>query len=133
MKLIVDQSFSKKERICKSKDFEKIFSCGKKVFFNNFLVYIYERNDEENITRLGIIVSKKTQKSAVIRNKFKRRIREIFRKNKVYIKKGVDILVIGTKISVKKDFDSLKQNFIEILKKENLWDFNNLNDNKQIK
>ena len=114
MKLVIEQSFSKKEKICKSKDFEKIFSFGKKSFFNNFLVYTYERNKEKDTTRLGIIVSKKTQKSAVIRNKFKRRIREIFRKNKIYIKRGYDILVIGTKISVK----------------ENLWNSNNLNDNK---
>jgi len=120
VKSVVDQSFSYKERICQSKDFEKIFSFGKKVFFNNLLVYIYKREEEKNITRLGVIVSKKTQKSAVIRNKFKRRIREIFRTNKVYIKKGYDILVIGTKSSVKDDFYILKQNFIEILNSEGL-------------
>jgi ribonuclease P protein component len=115
----IDQSFSKKERVCKSKDFETIFSFGKKVFFKNFLVYIYKRQADD-ITRLGIVVSKKTARNAVVRNKFKRRIREIFRKNKFIIKKGYDILVIGTKFSVEESYNNLNEIFLEILEKENL-------------
>ena len=47
--------------------------------------------------RIGIIVSKKTNKSAVARNLWKRRIREAFRKNQSVIKPGVSVLVQSRK------------------------------------
>lgn len=45
------------------------------------------------ITRLGISISKKTCPNATERNKLKRLIREVFRKNKAALPKGYDILI----------------------------------------
>ncbi len=119
MKTNLKQSFPKKIRICRSKDFKIIFENGTRLYFDNLLLYIYSQKSE--VTRLGIIVSRKIHKSAVIRNKFKRRIREIFRKNRSNIKPGYDILVLGTNRCVEENFEVLKQKFLEVLKKENLW------------
>lgn len=120
------ETFPKELRICKKKEFEVIFNCGKKVFHKGLVVYLH-KNTEKNITRIGIIVSRKAQKSAVLRNKFKRRIREIFRKARKNLKQGYDILVVATKISVLEEYKTLLQKLCELLKQEGLWDEENSN------
>jgi ribonuclease P protein component len=65
----------------------------------------YPNNLGEN--RYRIIVSKKVSKKAVVRNKIKRRIREILRC--LDIKPGYDIVVITNKEIVDKSFQEIKQ------------------------
>ena len=43
-----------------------------------------------NVSRFGFVVSQKVSKKAVIRNKIKRRLRELIRKNLPRIKSGFD-------------------------------------------
>ncbi len=114
-------TFRKYERIGKNKEFELIFNFGKKIWYNGLLTYIYLRNDNNPVCRLGLVVSRRTEKSAVKRNKFKRRIREIFRLNKYNIKKGTDIVVVATKDVIHKKYKVLEKNFIECLKKADVW------------
>jgi ribonuclease P protein component len=54
----------------------------------------YAPNDRRKVYRLAIVVSKKVSKSAVIRNRIRRRLYEIVRKNQELIKKPYDIAII---------------------------------------
>ncbi|MDP1538407.1 MAG: ribonuclease P protein component [bacterium] len=71
---------SKNHRIRKKKDIEKIFKEGKN-FREDSLVLKTVKNDL-NACRFGFIVSQKISKKANIRNKIKRRLREIVRAKK---------------------------------------------------
>lgn len=111
----------KYERICKNKEIELVLTCGKKFFVNGLIIYILERNQDKNkFSRIAVLVSSKVEKLAVVRNKFKRRIKEIFRSNKHRISRPVDIVIIGTKSSVKKKYKELETIFLDVLAKENL-------------
>jgi len=111
-------TFRKHERINKQKEIDTVFEKGEKFFKNGLLVYILKT--DKNYSRIAILVSNKVEKSAVIRNKFKRRIREIFRLNKHKIKVPIDIVVVATKISVKQKYSFLEKSFLEILQDNNL-------------
>lgn len=106
-------TFRKHERIHKQKEIDTVLKTGKKFFEKGLLAYILKT--DKTYSRIAILVSHKVEKSAVIRNKFKRRIREIFRLNKHKIKIPVDIVVIATKLSVKQKYKSLEQSFLKIL------------------
>lgn len=67
----------KKNRLQKKKDFERIFAQGKG--FRQDLLFLKAVKNDLGILRFGIVVSKKISKSAVKRNKIKRRLREIIR------------------------------------------------------
>jgi len=86
------EGLSSKERLKKDKEFQIVFREGKKVWIDSILLIIYKPNDL-NYRRLGIIVSKKIKK-ATQRNKVKRRVRELFRRNKDLFPENCDIIII---------------------------------------
>jgi len=84
---------SKENRLKKKKDFGKVLKLGKG-FKQKALLLKTAKNDLPQ-TRFGFIVSKRTAKKATDRNKIKRQMREIVRKNIGNIKKGYDVVVIA--------------------------------------
>lgn len=82
------QKFAKKERLSGKKQIDLLFEKGKKIYLSPFHVR-YLMVDSENQTKhqILILVPKKVIKSAVQRNKIKRRIKESYRKNKFLLKK----------------------------------------------
>jgi len=71
--------FSKQERLRKRREFLGVYERGDKVQSEYFVLYILENGRPYH--RLGITVSRKIG-SAVVRNRIKRHLREIFRANK---------------------------------------------------
>lgn len=57
---------------------------------------VISKPNDKSYARLGVIVGKRTAKSAVIRNQIKRIIRESFRRNHRLLQ-PVDIIVIARK------------------------------------
>lgn len=112
-------TFRKYERISKQKEIQKVIEKGEKFFLKGLIVYI-DSNTNYKFSRLAVLVSSKIEKLAVVRNKFKRRIREIFRLNKHRILKPVDIVVIATRDSIRAKYKFLEECFIEILKSKGL-------------
>jgi len=77
------QSFKKEERLSKIKVIDKLFSEGEKFTIAPFRVVWLDVELEINYpAQVLISVSKKYFKRAVDRNLIKRRIREVYRKNK---------------------------------------------------
>jgi ribonuclease P protein component, eubacterial len=91
----LSESFSKKDRLLRRADFVRVQSRGRKVYTKSLLMMVLENRIGR--TRLGIAVSKKIGNS-VKRNKWKRIIREIFRRNRSLFPNTVDIVVIPKRI-----------------------------------
>lgn len=84
---------SKKNRLKKKKDFEKVFKKGRG-FKEDFLFLKTAENGLEN-SRIGIVVGTKVAKKATERNLIKRRLREAVRKRISEIKPGLDIVIVA--------------------------------------
>lgn len=102
-------------RLKKKKDFEKVFKLGKGVK-QDFIALKLNRNGLEN-SRFGLVVSLKVSKKAVVRNKVKRRLREIIRARIKDIKKGFDVALIALPGSDTKDFEETKKLIEKLFKK----------------
>ncbi len=102
-------------RLKKKKDFDKVFQKGKG-YKENFLYLKIIKNNLKR-SRFGFITSKKFSSRATVRNKIKRRLREIIKIKLPYIKKGIDgvIMVIpGLEIN---DFWELEEIINKLLKR----------------
>ncbi|MCX8041520.1 MAG: ribonuclease P protein component [Thermodesulfobacteriaceae bacterium] len=117
------EGLSRKERLTKNKDFEKVFKEGKKLWINNLFLIIYKPNPL-NYSRIGIVVSKKLRK-ATQRNKVKRWIREFYRKNKDLFPTSCDMIIIPHPLVVNyknyKEFYLHLKKFFPLFKKETFF------------
>ena len=82
---------------------------------NGYLV-LYARRNRENSNRVGITVSKKLGK-AHIRNRVRRRIREVYRLNEEKFQPGWDIVVVARSKSVDADFGKLSKAYLQLAEK----------------
>ena len=84
-------------------------------FANGYLV-LYARRNRTNSNRVGITVSKKLGK-AVVRNRVRRRLREVYRLNEDRFLPGWDIVVVARSRSIKADFATLTNAYLSLAKK----------------
>jgi ribonuclease P protein component len=109
----------KENRLKNKKDFESVFKNGKG--FKEGFFYLKIKKNNLELSRFGFVVSKKISKSAVVRNKIKRAIRNYFRFNIGSIKKGLDgVLVVVSQIN-KEGFDKIEDNLRRVLKKSDIF------------
>ncbi|MSS20033.1 ribonuclease P protein component [Pseudoramibacter porci] len=78
-----------------SKNFDRVFHHGQR-FGNRHFQFYYLKN-RKSTNRLGIIVSKKVSKRAVVRNKVKRRIRASYQNELEQIQQGYDLIIVAKK------------------------------------
>lgn len=97
------ETLKKRERIHFKKDFDKVFSCGKRQI-NDYFVVVYTKNNL-GFSRIGITIKRKFGK-AHKRNKLKRYIREIYRRNKSLFPQDYDIVFLPRK-KLSKEFHNL--------------------------
>jgi len=102
-------------RLKKKKDIERVFKKGKGVK-EDFLILKTVKNDL-NETRFGFIVSQKISKKANIRNKIKRRLRELVKVKLKKLKKGTDNLIIVLPGLETKDFWEIEETITKLIKK----------------
>jgi len=86
----VDQHLRSYERLSAPADFTRCYRHGKRLRTSYFTVYAYRR--EGGASRLGLAVGK-TIGMAVVRNRVKRRLRELFRRHKALVPEGYDLFV----------------------------------------
>ena len=82
---------------------------------NGHLV-LYARRNREGMNRVGITVSKKLGK-AHIRNRVRRRLREVYRINEALFQPGWDIVVVARTKAVDAPFDKLVNGYLSLAKK----------------
>lgn len=82
---------------------------------NSFLV-LYARPNKLDINRVGITVSKKLG-HAVVRNRVRRRLREVYRLNEELFQNGWDMVVVARSRCVGCDFESLTEAYLALAAK----------------
>ena len=85
---------------------------------DSYLV-LYARRNRTPENRVGITVSKKLGK-AHIRNRTRRRLREIYRLNEEKFQPGWDIVVVARSRAVDADFAKLTKSYLTLAKKAGL-------------
>ena len=82
---------------------------------DGFLV-LYARKNRSGSNRVGITVSKKLGK-AHVRNRVRRRIREVYRLNEEQFQPGWDIVVVARSKAVDAEFSRLTRSYLSLAKK----------------
>lgn len=82
---------------------------------NSFLVF-YARKNRLGINRVGVTVGKKLG-HAVVRNRVRRRLREIYRLNEDRFTPGWDIVVVARSRCVNADFGKMTKAYLSLAEK----------------
>ena len=82
---------------------------------NGYLV-LYARRNRTNTNRVGVTVSKKLG-HAVVRNRIRRRLREVYRLNETRFSPGWDIVVVARSRCITADFGKLTQAYLSLAEK----------------
>lgn len=95
-------SFTKAERLLHPNEFKRVFDNPiKKIHSEHLLLFIQTGVPEQTQARLGLAITKKKVKLAVMRNRLKRLSREIFRHTAPTLG-SVDVVLIVKKSYAKK-------------------------------
>jgi ribonuclease P protein component len=82
---------------------------------NGYLV-LYARKNRMNTNRVGVTVGKKLG-HAVVRNRVRRRLREVYRLNEERFAPGWDIVVVARSRCISADFGKLTQAYLSLAEK----------------
>jgi len=109
---------AKRNRLNKKKDFERVFRKGKGLKEDFLILKMAENHSFQS--RFGFIVGTKISKKAVLRNKLKRRLRELVRGKIEKIKKGFDMILIAQPGLENRDFWELEEILTKIFSRAKL-------------
>ncbi len=108
--------FSPAQRLRKASEFQRVRTEGQCVNCGPFLAYYRFSPDTEpgsgNLPRIGVVASRRVG-NAVVRNRVKRRFREIFRKHQNALPRDCWIVVIARRSSVDRRFSELEGRFLK--------------------
>ena len=93
--------------------FRRLYST--KGFANGYMV-LYARPNRLGVNRVGITTGKKLG-HAVVRNRARRRLREVYRLNEALFKPGYDIVVVARHRCSDADFRKLTQGYLSLAAK----------------
>ena len=105
-------SFRRHERIRQKQEFRRVYEQGKKIVSSSFVLYLLQ-DYQQHVRRLGITAGKKLG-NAVTRNRCKRLVRELFRRNKEKFPPGSDLIVLVTRNMVGKCYTELEEELYSI-------------------
>lgn len=96
--------------------FRRLYATSGKA--NSYLV-LYARRNRTQENRVGLTVGKKLG-HAVVRNRIRRRLREVYRLNEHRFAPGWDIVVVARSRCIHADFDSLTKAYLSLAEKAGL-------------
>ena len=82
----------------------------------NGLLVLYARPNRLGINRIGITAGKKLGK-AVVRNRVRRRLREVYRLNEDRFKPGWDIVIVARSRCITASFEKLMDSYLSLAEK----------------
>ena len=109
--------FPYKNRIRKDRDFENIFKNGKTIKSGFFKIVFLKNN--LNINRFAVVINKKASKSAFLRNKIKRIIKNELQN--VFIKNRSLDMVLIVFPNIKENIGNIKNEINKLPNKINLY------------
>lgn len=108
----------KKNRLRRKREFEEVLRKGTVAKGKFFVLRIKDSKSE--FSRFGFVVSTKISKKAVVRNKVKRRARNIVRELLESLRKNIDGVFIALPGVEKASFDEMKSDILSLLNKFSL-------------
>ena len=108
-------SFPASRRLRKSREFKQVQEGGRKHFSKHFLLLVSAANGAKS--RVGITITTKIDKRAVVRNKLKRRIRYIFRVHQERLKSPVDMVVIARRDAVLRTYEEVERELLGLMRR----------------
>ena len=108
----MDQRLRKHERLTARTDYTRCYRHGRRLRTRYFTVYAYRQR--ECVTRLGLAVGKAVG-IAVVRNRVKRRLRELFRRRKGLVPRGYDLFVRAVPASAPASYMALEVAWCEAM------------------
>jgi ribonuclease P protein component len=106
----LDARLRRAERVRRRPEYEAIYEQGRRL--SGRLMTVFVRANDQGRVRLGIAATRKLG-PAVIRNRAKRLVREVFRRNKP--PGGLDIVVIPRRELLEADYAHVEAEFLSIL------------------
>lgn len=107
-----------KNRLKKNQEFQQVYRFGRS-WVGKYLV-LYLKKNEKEYPRFGFTVSKKIGQ-AVVRNRIKRRMREICRLNYGRFFGGYDLIFVARKKIKGIDYCLVEQEIGKLCKKAGIW------------
>jgi len=111
---MTDETFPKSNRILHRAELREVYTKGRKVQAKFFTAFVMDNSLGR--TRLGITATRKMGK-AVKRNRARRLVREVFRKNKSRIPSSLDIVVNVKSLLADADYQDFEADFLAFLDK----------------
>lgn len=111
---------SRKNSLKRKKDFQRVFKEGKGFKEDSIILKVAKNNTKE--MRFGFIVSEKVSKKATLRNKVKRRLRELVKARLDRMRKGIDVVLIALPGLAGKDFKQMEKSANRIFFKAKILD-----------
>jgi ribonuclease P protein component len=112
-------------RLTKNLEFKNVYRSGRRWTSPFFTMYI--KKNDLGYSRLGVSVSKKVGKS-VVRNRIKRRIKEIVRTNFDFVKNGWDIVFSVRPLSINLDYSTMETEVKTLLKRGRIYSGKKVNN-----
>ena len=100
-------------------EFRRMYAKGRSAV-TPFLV-VYCRPNRLGHNRLGVTVSTKLG-GAVVRNRARRRLREVYRLSQPGMKQGYDIVIVARSRALKAPFPAMMDSFRRLCEKLGLWE-----------
>lgn len=98
----------------KNKEIQEIYRGGKSYVTRYFIFYLFRTADEP--IRVAVAAGKRLG-NAVIRNRTKRRLREIFRQNQSHLTGSGQVLLVGRKPILDASYTDIEQAFLSVCRK----------------
>lgn len=108
------QRFPRDTRLVRRGDFDVVYRTGRRLSSSHFTVFV--RTNELPRSRFGFSI-KKALGGAVVRNRIRRRLREMVRCRQQEIAAGWDIVIHPKSAVATADFGTLVEELVRVLKK----------------
>ncbi len=101
-------------RLRRRQDFANVYARGDRYRGQYLRLRIYDTGNLECASQIGIVISKKISKSAVIRNRIKRQLRAIFRQLLSQLKQGLQIVVTVSTLEGSPSYGELQDDLTKL-------------------
>ena len=109
-----DQRLRPVERLRRSSEYQRVFQHGKKLVSPTFVLYVLPTLELRS--RLGMAVSRQVG-NAVVRNRVKRRMRELFRRHKALLQPACDVVFVARRGAAEASLEEYTQQFLVLLRR----------------
>ncbi len=113
--------FYRQQHIRTQADFSAVRRKGRRVECHAFRFFALKKESDGSFKgiRLGVIASRRVG-NAVVRNRLKRQIREIFRLNQEKLIRGVDIVIVLKAAAYRFEYEELEKRFLHAAKRAHI-------------